>query len=64
MNDILPEELQKMLDFFNAATEAVENELAAEFACPLCGGKAYASKASTNGHVHAYCSTSDANFME
>ena len=25
MNDILPEELQKMLDFFNAATEAVEN---------------------------------------
>ncbi|MCD7965611.1 MAG: hypothetical protein LUG90_07585 [Clostridiaceae bacterium] len=64
MNDILPEEIQRMLDFINAATEAVKNDYTAEFACPLCGEKAYASKASSNGHVHAYCSKCDANFIE
>ena len=35
-----------------------------EFACPVCGGKANASKAGSNGHVHVHCDKCGINIIE
>lgn len=57
-------EFELFFKFLEAAKDATENCLYAEFECPVCGKTAQASKAECNSHVHARCTGCDMNFME
>lgn len=59
------EMLQKYLEFAEKAHEVCKGENGqCEFECPMCGGKAYASKSLLNGHLHAACTNCNAIIME
>lgn len=44
-----------IFDFVIAASEAVRTCYKAEFICPVCNGRAIATKSTYNRHIHAYC---------
>lgn len=58
------ERIQSMLAFFEAAVDATENCLSAEFICPICGETAYALKAECNGHHRGQCNGCGMHFIE
>lgn len=37
---------------------------AAEFKCPICGGRAFVQRSSYNGHARGYCQVCGVRFME
>lgn len=57
-------EIENMLNFLNAAVDATEDCLEADFECPICGGVAHASKSTYNGHHRGFCNKCHHNFIE
>ena len=47
--------MEYRMRFVMAANEGLKPGSQKEFDCPICGGQAYASRASNNGHLHARC---------
>lgn len=47
--------ITERLNFILAACEATKEDGEAEFICPICGGRARATKSSYDKHIHAFC---------
>lgn len=50
-------DLHKEVMLFLAAMNEAEENGEDTFPCPICGGQAHMSRAESNGHVHARCSS-------
>lgn len=58
------ERIENIWVFVSAVCGAVKKCYEAEFTCPICNGKAHATKSTYNQHVHAYCEGCDMRFMQ
>lgn len=54
---------RKLLSFLAAMNEAEETG-EDTFPCPICGGQAHMSRAESNGHAHARCSSCGFTLIE
>ena len=57
-------DLHKEIVRFLAALNKAEEEGKKAFTCPICGGEVRMSKAPSNGHIHARCTSCDMTMME
>lgn len=47
--------IENSFSFMMAAGEGLKKGTQKDFVCPICGGKAHANMAASNGHIHASC---------
>lgn len=65
MNSTRKAEYENALSLLLESHEITESpDRIYEFDCPICGGKAYASKAGSNGHVHVHYDKCGINIIE
>lgn len=61
------DQAERVFMFLYRATAAAQGRAwgtAAEFVCPICGGKATVTRSRLNGHYHAQCSTCKTQVIE